>query len=367
MNHDDPKFTAYAFQELPPQERAEIEALLKDDPAAAQEITETREIGGVMRQLFRAELTETLTPRRREAILQAAIQPVSGAPVVPATNIITPNVAWWRRPVTWQVAAACLVFTFGVYAIFSALTSKTQTGGQLAKGQGIEVPVPGAEKVAANDSHSPNTEVPPAPIADGHGLTSPKLPSPGVGKGAPIVQVPNPGVQLPDVNVPREASLPAVGDGTPIDVHKHGPTVVGPNVNPGLLKPENATLGHKPQKGGSPTYGAGNPGTKTILPSLKGDVVLSGEEASRYYATTEYLSKCWGEASSIHEGSTYDQLTSVFRNDGGAQSDEIQRFVMVRCPFIKVDVKFDNDAGAPLDPKTRIKSISKPYFEPERQ
>lgn len=365
MNHDDPKFTAYAFHELPPQERAEIEALLKDDPAAAQEIAETKEVGGVMRQLFRAELTETLTSRRREAILQAAIQPVSGAPVVPPTNVITPHVAWWRRPMTWQVAAACLVFTFGVYAIFSALTSRTQTGGQLAKGQGIEVPVPGPEKVAANDGHSPNPEVPPDRVANNNGLTSPKLPVPGVGKGAPIVQVPNPGVQLPDVNAAREASLPAVGSGDPIDVHKHGPTVVGPNANPGLLNRAQATVGSRPDKG--MTYGASNPGTKTILPSLKGDVVLSGEEASRYYATTEYLSKCWGEASSIHEGSTYDQLTSVFRNDGGAQSDEIQRFVMVRCPFIKVDVKFDNDAGAPLDPKTRIKSISKPYFEPERQ
>ena len=46
ISPDDPRLTAYAFNEMAPAERAEFEQLLHQDPAARQAVEETAE-GGV--------------------------------------------------------------------------------------------------------------------------------------------------------------------------------------------------------------------------------------------------------------------------------------------------------------------------------
>ena len=58
MNPDDPKFTAHVLGEvddLTPAERAEIEALLANDPAAAAEAEEMRTLGARLRADLHAE------------------------------------------------------------------------------------------------------------------------------------------------------------------------------------------------------------------------------------------------------------------------------------------------------------------------
>ena len=58
MKTDDPQFTAHALGELDtltPAERAEIEALLRDDPSAEAESAETRKIAEVLRRDLQGE------------------------------------------------------------------------------------------------------------------------------------------------------------------------------------------------------------------------------------------------------------------------------------------------------------------------
>ena len=365
MNHDNPKLTAYAFNELPPEDRAEIEALLQEQPAAAEEVAQTEEMAGIMRKLFRAELTETLTPRRREAVLAAARVQLAPASAPPPANVITPHPAWWRRTSTLQWAAACVVFGFGVYAISSALMSPSPTPGTLARNPGVEVGIHGLVNTPpTNDGHQPNMVVPPENKASA-GLTNNVLPTPG-GRIGMEVKSNTPTVEVPKLDsIPRNAV--AVTPVTP----RIQPTVVNGNPAPGreFLNSAGASLGHpRPLKG--PTYGSANPGVKTMLPGDLGEVTLTAEEASRYYASNEFLNARWQEASSVREGNTYADLALHFRRDGGSQGPEAQRFVMIRCPFIKVDVKFGTESEStppwPVTPETRIKTISKPYFEPEQ-
>ncbi len=370
MNHDDPKLTAYALNELPPEERAEIEATLREHPATAAEAAETQQIAGIMRQLFRAELTETLTPRRREVILQAAQAAQAPKPVALPSNVIVPHPAWWQRASTWQWAAACLVFGFGVYAISSALMSKSPTpGGNLAGNKpGFEVPINGlAEKATANDPQHPEVGVPKESLANGNGLSHPNVAVSGVQK--PVVNVTKPGVDLPPALIPHPTIV--ANPGAPRQPEAVGQ---GPDPSAGLLNRAAASVGKRPKindvaGAASPS---GNPDDRTIL---HGDtdavsMTLSAEEASRYYATNEFLNRRWNEATSIHEKDTYKDLSQYFRRDGGSQSQDAYRFVMIRCPFIKVEVTFDRAGAAatwPIDPEAKIRTISKPYFEPERK
>lgn len=67
---DDPRLTAYALGELPEAERAEVEALLRDDPAARAALEETASLAGLLKEELRAEPGPRLSPDQRAAVVQ---------------------------------------------------------------------------------------------------------------------------------------------------------------------------------------------------------------------------------------------------------------------------------------------------------
>lgn len=389
MNHDNPKLTAYALDSLPTSERAEIEALLKEQPSAATEVAETREMAGIMRQLFSAELTETLTPRRREAILEAAAgrrvllstevsteAPGNGAApaneVAPA-NVVTVPVSWWRRVGAWQAAAACAVFAFGVYAISVTLTKSNPSGGYAdRRNSDVQVHIGGLTASADTPApHQPgigspleSTPVQPNAVAG--------LPNGQNGQKAPgITTQPNDFAgMLPDAPLlaskPQKPTMvggPKAGNqnfpsanASVGKAEKRHPAVVGPAIA------DTARLNQS-------AIGVIHPGERLMLPTDNGEIAVTGEEVGRYNVMREYLSARWLEANSIRENSTYEDLSRLFRRDGGSTTSESYRFVMIKCPFIKVDVQFATEDGKPatwpVSGDTRIRAISRPVFEPE--
>lgn len=108
-------------------------------------------------------------------------------------------------------------------------------------------------------------------------------------------------------------------------------------------------------------------------------------------AHRQWLQNIYLEATSIKEGMTRADLIKLFRIDGGLQRMLPERYVLNGTDMIKVDVKFDvpedsKSIHVPEDlryefegspPSTRnkfqfvpneklkIKSISRPYIEPE--
>jgi hypothetical protein len=236
MNHDDPKLTAYALDELPPEDRAQIEALLREQPSAATEVRETKEMAGLIRNLFSAELTEGLTPRRREAILAEAITCAAAQAAAPVpSNIITPDRIWWQRTGFWQAAAACAVFGFGVYAITATLANKSNPGQAIAQNSGMKVGIGnlGAEPaptlamvpIESAPDEDPSAQ-PPGPGALANGTpTQPRV--------LPTPQSTNIASQL---NLPDKPSMP------------RQPTMISPGADPArsLLPSERASLGVRP-------------------------------------------------------------------------------------------------------------------------
>ena len=118
MNANDPILTAYALDELDPRERAQIEQLLRENPQAADEADEVRKVASMLNNTLRLEPAAGLSEEHREAVLRAA----GVLHLKPASPPVTEGPSWWR---SWQfaaTAAACMVFGFGAYAIFDALT-----------------------------------------------------------------------------------------------------------------------------------------------------------------------------------------------------------------------------------------------------
>jgi hypothetical protein len=54
-----------------------------------------------------------------------------------------------------------------------------------------------------------------------------------------------------------------------------------------------------------------------------------------------------------------------FRGDGGLTTPGKDRYVMILCPYIKIDVEFEPFRGDTIPPTTRVAKVSRPYFEPE--
>lgn len=119
MNANDPILTAYALDELEPHERAQIEQLLREHPQAADEIDDIRKVASVLNTTLRLEPSEGLSAKHREHILRVAGVPQKR----PLPTNVVEGPSWWK---SWQfatTAAACMVFGFGAYAIFDALTT----------------------------------------------------------------------------------------------------------------------------------------------------------------------------------------------------------------------------------------------------
>jgi hypothetical protein len=75
----------------------------------------------------------------------------------------------------------------------------------------------------------------------------------------------------------------------------------------------------------------------------------------------------------LKPGMTRADLEQYFRQDGGIQGPNPQRYVYRAYIGIKIDIEFDFDAGSNQsnpktdywsNPKDRIKTISKPYLQP---
>ncbi len=111
MNTDDPKLTAYALGELYPSERAVIEQLLRDDPAAANEVEATRAFAAQLRTRLHAERAEGLHPAQRAELL-------STIPVPPRKVI-----AFSRRAAAWSAIAASVAIGVGIALLFPAVNS----------------------------------------------------------------------------------------------------------------------------------------------------------------------------------------------------------------------------------------------------
>src|ERR1051325_4143619 len=76
LNQDDPRLTAYALGELPANERADIEAELKNNPECRQIVEEIRGAAKVLSENFATEPQLTLFPEQRGTI-EEKLQPAN--------------------------------------------------------------------------------------------------------------------------------------------------------------------------------------------------------------------------------------------------------------------------------------------------
>ena len=112
MKTDDPQFTAHTLGELDtltPAERAEIEALLRDEPSAAAEAAETQKLAEVLRRDLQSEEMSPLTAAQRGRVLSARASDAA---------LEVPKLAFFpRRTTVLSAIAACLIvgFFIGVY------------------------------------------------------------------------------------------------------------------------------------------------------------------------------------------------------------------------------------------------------------
>ena len=109
MNIDDPKLTAYAFDELDPAERAEIEQMLRDDPAVVAELEATRAFAAQLRTRLQSERAEGLHPAQRAEVLASVPEP--------PRNVVT----FSRRAAAWSALAASVIIGVGVALLFPAI------------------------------------------------------------------------------------------------------------------------------------------------------------------------------------------------------------------------------------------------------
>jgi hypothetical protein len=353
MSYDDQKYTAYALNELDANECAEIERAILAQPQANAEIAETREMAGILRETLKTETAPALCEHHRDAIFRAAS--IAGkASRPPLENVVAhAEPAWWQRVGFWQLATACLVFSFGAYAIGTSLGGGEKNRMEVARasdGQKVQI-----GNLAANDSAQsetgPSFKVP---------AQSPQLGAPTIATHIDVVQTTPSGV----VSVPNDLAN-KLQPSAP-----SRPQVVDPN-DPLASFRARADIGKKvPARADTQSSSSSlvGPQEQVVLRSDHGEVKLSGDEANRYFSVREYLDARWREASSLHEGSSYAELSRIFRHESYA--DGVHRFVMVRCPSIKVGVSFvtkeNKEPEWPMPKDAKIRTITQPYFEPER-
>lgn len=115
--------------------------------------------------------------------------------------------------------------------------------------------------------------------------------------------------------------------------------------------------------------GANPPEGDIRLPTEEGHRDLAGKEAAAYHAANAWLEARLKEAEGIRVGSTYADVIRVFRRDGGIARPTRPRFVLVLCPYLKIDTEFEAEPGVaarhPIPPTARVVSVSRPYFERE--
>ncbi|HEY8666168.1 MAG TPA: von Willebrand factor type A domain-containing protein [Tepidisphaeraceae bacterium] len=107
---DDPRLTAYALGELPAEQRPQIEALLQQDPAARQFVTDLQATARLLGAELQREPAPGLTPAQRQTIEQRIEQPLR-LPSPEQQAIAARN----RRRLVLVIAASILIVA-GTYA-----------------------------------------------------------------------------------------------------------------------------------------------------------------------------------------------------------------------------------------------------------
>ena len=366
MSHDDPRITAFALNELPATEREEIERLIQTERTAADEIAQTQGVAGILRTALHAEPAEGLTSRHREAIFRAALGAGQSARASEIERKIILHPALWQRAGFWQAAAACMICAFGAYAITARLYGPAASGqgvitsnnpnefsvqiGQL--GKDVSDPANGNPEIVFPRNFSP---------AERQALVA-KFDAARTQRIAPAN--PNPAEAVGRAN-PNIGALPAAGQ----------PEVASAKSeeDPITELRRNASIGKKPASTNNgrglltTQLAASRPAEPVTLKADLGSVTLTGDEVVTYNSNSEYMQARWKEASSLHAGDSYATLARHFRRDGGITPGKSHRFVMIRCPLIKVDVEFKTGepTEAGLAPGAVIEKISRPYLEPE--
>jgi RNA polymerase sigma factor (sigma-70 family) len=110
--------------------------------------------------------------------------------------------------------------------------------------------------------------------------------------------------------------------------------------------------------------GAANRGP-IFLPAHTGWRELKGQEAEAYHVTNAWLAERLKEAETIRVGSTYADVCRHFHIDGGLAAPPTCRFVMILCPYIKIDVEFDTGRTPDRPAAARVTKVSRPYFQPQ--
>ncbi len=119
MKPDDPQLTAYVLGELSAEEKAAVDAALKNSPELQQAVADIRETTGLLTGAFQSEPQPELKPEQRAAIEEQSTAVASKpAPLQPG--------AGWTRSVMASAAAVLLLVTgFGVYATYYSGTANT--------------------------------------------------------------------------------------------------------------------------------------------------------------------------------------------------------------------------------------------------
>ena len=132
MKTDDPQFTAHTLGELDtltPDERAEIEALLRDDPSAAAEAAETQKVAALLHRNLQGEEMPPLTAAQRARVLAAR---TSDEP-----RKITKVVSFPRRTAILSFAAACVIVGAFI-AVFAVMNQRHAAAVRLATENSFE-------------------------------------------------------------------------------------------------------------------------------------------------------------------------------------------------------------------------------------
>jgi Ca-activated chloride channel family protein len=127
LNQDDPRLTAYALDELPANERAEIEAELKDNAECRQIVEEIRGAAKLLSENFAKEPQLTLLPEQHETI-EEKLQP-SNIVRLPCQKI------YWAAGLA---AAACVVF---VVVLQTGVLSTAKSNRKMASANVQKAPV----------------------------------------------------------------------------------------------------------------------------------------------------------------------------------------------------------------------------------
>ena len=108
---DDQRLTAYALGELEEEQSAQLEALLKENPSIAAEVTAIREAATLLESELTAASTLELSEEQRSRVITGGDEP--------GEKIITPGPDAFSRTSRWlgiTAAAACVmaVSTIGI-------------------------------------------------------------------------------------------------------------------------------------------------------------------------------------------------------------------------------------------------------------